>query len=481
MTHESPAQQPHVLLVDDDLQLAELMSMRMTSRGYHVTVESEGKGALRRLAQERVDAMVLDLRLEDMDGMDVLRAARQSAPELSVIMLTAHGSIETAVQAMQEGAYGFLTKPFHDHELMQKLTHALERSRLRREVAELRRRMGEDGEPLLLGTSDAISRVREVIARIAPTDATVLLTGESGTGKELAARMLHLLSRRNKERFVAVNCGALPPELLESELFGHVKGAFSGAVREREGLFGAANGGTLFLDEVGEASPSVQVKLLRVLQEQRLTRVGADVEEPVDVRVVAATNRDLAEEVAAKRFRQDLYFRLHVVPIELPPLRERIEDIPLLAQLFLERTANRYGLRPPRLSPATVELLQRYGWPGNVRELIHEMEAAVLLAGTDELQPRHVPRLGQALERPPAGSAQLPGVPGGTADLPSLREARDAFERAYLAEAMRRSSGSVSAAARMAGRNRSDFYDLLKRHGLSAADFKETSEDGPPR
>ncbi|RYZ43153.1 MAG: sigma-54-dependent Fis family transcriptional regulator [Myxococcaceae bacterium] len=481
MTPEPPIQQPHVLLVDDDLQLAELMSIRMTSRGYHVTVESEGKGALRRLAQERVDAMVLDLRLEDMDGMDVLRAARQRAPELSIIMLTAHGSIETAVQAMQEGAYGFLTKPFHDHELMQKLTHALERSRLRREVAELRRRMGEDGEPLLLGISEAISRVREVIARIAPTDATVLLTGESGTGKELAARMLHVLSRRNAKRFVAVNCGALPPELLESELFGHVKGAFSGAVREREGLFGAANGGTLFLDEIGEASPSVQVKLLRVLQEQRLTRVGADVEEPVDVRVVTATNRDLAEEVAAKRFRQDLYFRLHVVPIELPPLRERPEDIPLLAQLFLERTANRYGLRPPRLAPATAELLQRYGWPGNVRELIHEMEAAVLLAGADELQPRHMPRLGQALERPPAESAQLPGVPGGTADLPSLREARDAFERAYLAEALRRSSGSVSAAARMAGRNRSDFYDLLKRHGLSAADFKGTSEDGSTR
>jgi two-component system, NtrC family, response regulator GlrR len=360
--------------------------------------------------------------------------------------------------------------------------HALERTALQREVDDLRRIVAGVPRERLLGASPAITQVREVIARVAPSDATVLVLGESGTGKELAARLLHALSRRAQGPFVAVNCGALPPELLESELFGHVKGAFTGATQSREGLFGTARGGTLFLDEVGEAPLGVQVKLLRVLQERRYTRVGSNTEEDADVRVVAATNRDLREEVEERRFREDLYYRLCVVPITMPPLRERVEDIPMLAQIFLERAAARNGRKVPRLGADALRVLQDYTWPGNVRELLNATEAAVLLAPAEELRAEHLTHVVQPHPRPERHPAEesppaplTPKLLGVEAPLPTLREARDAFERDYLIEALRRSGGNVSAAARMAGRNRTDFYELLRRHGLSAASFKDAT------
>ncbi|EAU67242.1 helix-turn-helix, Fis-type [Stigmatella aurantiaca DW4/3-1] len=423
--------------------------------------------------------MVLDLRLGDSDGLEVLAQARERALDLPVVVLTAHGTIETAVEAMSRGAYGFLTKPFQDHELVQKLRHALERSALRREVADLRRIVAGGPRERLSGSSAAITRVREDIARVAPSEASVLLLGESGTGKELAARLLHALSRRAEGPFVAINCGALPPELLESELFGHVEGAFTAATQAREGLFGAARGGTLFLDEVGETPARVQIKLLRVLQERRYTRLGSNTGEEVDVRVVAATNRDLREEVEERRFREDLYYRLCVVPIVMPPLRERAEDIPVLAQLFLERAATRNGLRVPRMDGKALQALQAYPWPGNVRELANIMEAAVLLSPTEELRGEHLMHFVQRSQSPAPSIGGNPAVPappvppGADTPLPTLREARDAFERGYLIDVLRRSGGNVSAAARMAGRNRTDFYELLRRHGLSAGDFKD--------
>ncbi|NMO14118.1 sigma-54-dependent Fis family transcriptional regulator [Pyxidicoccus fallax] len=469
-----------VLVVDDDLELCELISLRLETHGMQVTSVPSGQQALARVARGEVDAMVLDLRLGDVDGLEVLAQARECIPELPVVILTAHGTIETAVEAMRRGAYGFLTKPFQDHELVQKLVHALERTTLQREVDDLRRIVAGAPRERLLGVSPAITQVRSQIARVAPSDATVLVLGESGTGKELAARLLHGLSRRAHGPFVAVNCGALPPELLESELFGHVKGAFTGATQSREGLFGAARGGTLFLDEVGEAPASVQVKLLRVLQERRYARVGSNTEEEADVRVVAATNRDLREEVEVRRFREDLYYRLCVVPLTMPPLRERSEDIPLLAQLFLERAAARNGMRVPRLGADALQLLRDHVWPGNVRELLNVMEAAVLLAASEELRAEHLIHLVQPPPREETAAPEEGGpapftfrVQGNEAPLPTLREARDAFERSYLVETLRRSGGNVSAAARMAGRNRTDFYELLRRHGLSAADFKE--------
>jgi two-component system response regulator GlrR len=335
-----------------------------------------------------------------------------------------------------------------------------------------------DGDRLL-GTSQKISELRERIARIAPSDATVLLLGESGTGKELAARTLHALSPRRSAPFLAVNCGALPEPLLESELFGHVRGAFTGAIRDKDGLFAAARGGTLFLDEIGDAPLAVQVRLLRVLQEREITPVGASRSIDVDVRLVAATHRDLRAEMEAGRFREDLFYRLHVVPLTMPPLRERLEDVPLLAELFLARSASRHGLGTPHLSAEALRLLLAHDWPGNVRELANVIEGASLLAANGVLRPQHVqavlasPRPSAASEAEPAReeAALHPLLDG--AELPPLREARERFDRAYMEELMKRAGGNVSAAARMAGRNRTDFHALLKRLGLSGSDFRE--------
>jgi len=482
---------PHVMLVDDDAEFCELLTMRLEGAGYRVTCEPDPQAVLARLGRGHFDAMILDLRLGDVNGLDVLSEVRKRSTDLPVIVLTAHGSIDAAVEATRRGVYGFLTKPFLDHEVLQKLAHAVESFALRRQVAGLRRLVGDRSDDRqLLGISPAIARVRETLARIAPTEATVLLSGESGTGKEIAARSLHALSPRARGPFVAINCAALAPELLESALFGHVKGAFTGAAGDREGVFGAARGGTLFLDEIGEATAAVQAKLLRVLQERRYTRVGATAEEVANVRVVAASNRDLRAEVGRHRFREDLFYRLHVVPLAMPPLRERREDIPVLAELFLERVAARHGMPVPALSTGALDALLEHTWPGNVRELQNVIEAALLLAGSATITEAHLPDLWTAppdtappaspsapvaAAPPPAEALRALGVDP-TRSLPPLREVRALFERAYLTVLLQRTAGNVTVAARVAGRNRSDFYDLLRRHGLSPATFKLVPE-----
>ncbi len=473
---------PHVLVVDDEPAMCELLTVRLEFHGYQVSARHDLAGALEVLSSEPVDAMVVDLRLQQGSGLDVLNEVQRRSLDVPVVVLTAHGTIETAVEAMGRGAYGFLTKPFHDHELLQKLAHAVESVRLRRELAGLRRIVaGGSSENHLLGTSEPIQQLRMLIARVAPTEATVLVLGESGTGKELVARLLHAGSARKAGPFVALNCAALPAELLESELFGHVRGAFTGAARDKEGVFAAAAGGTLFLDEVGDAPAAVQVKLLRVLQEQRFTPVGTTREAVADVRVVAATNKDLQQEVAAGRFREDLFYRLHVVPVTTPPLRERREDVPLLAKLFLARCGARNGIGTPRLSAAALEVLLEHTWPGNVRELANVIEAAALLSRDGTLDAAQVRAVMSAPASKPvvlreaevAAPAGLSWLVDRGSSLPPLKEARDACERAYLEEALRRSDGNVSAAARLAGRNRTDLHDLLKKHGLSSADFRE--------
>ena len=475
---------PHVLVVDDDHELCELLSLRIEAKGFRVSAAHGVREALDRLGREHVDAVLLDLRLADGDGFDVLDAVAKRTPELPVTVVTAHGSIETAVDAMRRGAFGFVTKPFHDHELLQKLTHAVERHRLRREVAGLRRVVGGAVEEHhIVGVSAAIEQVRETIVRVASTDATVLVLGESGSGKELVARSIHGLSPRAKGPFVAVNCAALAPDLLESTLFGHVRGAFTGAIGDREGLFGAARKGTLFLDEIGETPPAVQGKLLRVLQERRFTKVGSNAELEADVRVVTATNRDLRQEVAEKRFREDLFYRLHVVPIAMPALRDRKDDVMLLAELFLSRAAARHGLSVPRFHARAIQALVNHSWPGNVRELANVMEAAVLLSTSGEIDVDQLPGIGLG-ETATTGGAEdiatgaarlLDGYTNGeSAALPTLRDARDAFERAYLDAVLARTSGNVAQAARLAGRNRTDFYDLMRRHGRSASAFKRS-------
>ncbi|HEX6244618.1 MAG TPA: sigma-54 dependent transcriptional regulator, partial [Polyangiales bacterium] len=421
-------------------------------------------------------AVILDLRLGRQDGLEVLVQLLRKAPQAHVLVLTAHGSIETAVEAMRRGAKGFMTKPFRDHELLENLQQALVRAQA------VSASSGASAVPLLVGESRAMDQLRSQIERVAPSDATVLVTGESGTGKELVARSLHDLSQRRHGPFVPINCGALPPDLLTSELFGHTKGAFTGAVRDREGVFGAAEGGSLFLDEVGEAPLEVQVRLLRVLQERRYTPVGATSERVANVRVIAATNRDLHAEVVARRFREDLYYRLRVVPLALPPLRERREDVPLLAQLFLERVAARQGRPTPALRGDALALLSAHALPGNVRQLQHVMEAAVLLTTGAEIE---LSTLRDLLTPGEASSAAGVEEQGGAMDgsnqlsswlsgdeLPPISEVRREVERVYLIEVLRRARGNVTAAAKIAGRHRTDFYDLLRRHNLTTDAFR---------
>ena len=384
-----------VLVVDDDQELCELLQLRLEAGGYEVEVAHDVGGALGAVCASRPAAVVLDLRLGSEDGFDVLDGIGKRRADLPVLVLTAHGTIELAVEAMKKGAFGFVTKPFHDHDLLQKLGHMVESQKLRREVAGLRRLVGgSDDRAQIVGTSAAIEAVRETISLVASSDTTVLVLGESGTGKELVARSVHNRSARAKGPFVAVNCAGLSSELLESTLFGHKRGAFTGAVSDREGLFGAAKKGTLFLDEIGETPMEVQAKLLRVLQEKRYVPLGATTELEADVRIVAATNRDLRQEVAEKRFREDLYYRLHVVPLSVPPLRERAGDALLLAEMFLERAAARAGVPAPRLGARALAALRAHSWPGNVRELENVMEAAVVLCRTGEVEVDHLPGIG---------------------------------------------------------------------------------------
>ncbi|MET0341952.1 MAG: sigma-54 dependent transcriptional regulator [Polyangiales bacterium] len=484
---------PHVVVVDDEADLCELLSLRLEHHGYRVTTRQSGRDALHVLDHQQVDAMLLDLLLDGENGLEVLAEAHKRVRDVPVLILTAHGSIGHAVEATRIGAYDFVTKPFDDRDLLQRLSAAVEHARTRRAAASLRRGSGERSEVRLVGSSPQIREVRTTIARVARSEATVLVLGESGTGKEVAARTLHVHSGRTG-RFVAVNCGALPADLLESELFGHLRGSFTGAMRDKEGLFAAADGGTLFLDEIGDAPLSVQVKLLRVLQERSYLPVGGLDPRNVDVRIVAATNRDLRADIDAGRFREDLFYRLDVVPITMPPLRERREDIPLLAELFVARAVTQHGLELARISPGALQVLAEHDWPGNVRELGNVIEAAALLCDDGILTSQHLwsvlsarmaasPSALARAERTPlpaplpstAPSTELTTLLAVDRPVPPMREARSVFDRAYLIHVLSRAAGNVTAAARMAGRNRTDFYDLLRRYELNPLHFRATA------
>jgi two-component system response regulator GlrR len=487
-------ERPTVLVIDDDVELAALLEIRLDAHGYATATASSAGAGLAFVAADphRADVVLLDLRLPDGDGLDVLAQLRAQVPEVPVLILTAHGTIELAVEAMRRGAYGVLTKPFHDRELLEKLAQATESRRgrgdgaaslpasARASSAPPSGEATEATEHPLVGDSRAMARVREIVARVAAADVTVLIMGESGTGKELAARALHARSPRASRPFVAVNCAAMPGELLESELFGHVRGSFTGATRDRDGLFATASGSTLFLDEIGDASAAVQAKLLRVLQERRYTRVGSTTEEQADVRIVAATNRDLRADVAAGRFREDLLFRLHVVPIRMPALRDRREDVLRLAETFVARAAARHRIPAPRISEDAANALLAHQWPGNVRELANAMEAAILLSGTSELRAEHL--RGLTLPEPAeSGAARIGdaaleerlGHADADAPFPTMREVREGTDRAYLVAVLKRTHGNVTLAAKIAGRTRSDFYELMRRHSIVPSTFKQ--------
>ncbi len=436
-----------ILLVDDDPGLLRLLSIRLNAAGYGVRAVKDGETALEAVEIQRPDLVITDLRMDPMDGMQLLDELNRRCTGLPVLILTAHGTIPDAVSATQEGAVAFLTKPVDKTNLLDQVERALQLNGGHRETRSWR----SD----IVSRSAAMEELLNQARRLAKTDSSVLISGASGTGKELLARAIHRASERSGE-FVAVNCAAIPEALLESELFGHAKGAFTGALRERSGLFEHANGGTLFLDEVGDMPLSLQAKLLRVLQERRVRPVGSNSALPIDTRVISATNHDLDAAMRDGRFREDLYYRLNVLELHMSPLVERREDIPALVAHKLEELAKENG-SSKRFAPGAMELLMAAEWPGNVRQLFNLVEKTAALSASPVISVRQVK---QAL-----GDQ--------SAELRPYAEAREEFTRNYLVELLRLTQGNVSKAARMAKRNRTDFYRLLAKHRLDATDFKD--------
>ena len=446
--------QPRVLLVDDDESLLRLISLRLESGGFTVDAVESADIALARIATRKPDVVVTDLRMAGMDGMTLFRQIRETSPTLPVIILTAHGTIADAVAATQQGVFGFLTKPFNSRELLDLVSAAAASARPERAESAAWRKT-------VVTRSRTMQNLLDELELIAESDASVLILGESGTGKEVIARAVHAASRRAEGPFVPVNCAAMPADLLEAELFGHVKGAFTGADRDRQGLFVQADGGTLLLDEIGDMPMEFQAKLLRAVQDKAVRPVGAAVEVAVNVRLLSATHRDLEQAIREGQLREDLYYRLNVVRLDLPPLRERPEDIPLLAEHFLAefQSDQPESRRINRFSAEAMRHLIAQDWPGNIRQLRNVVEQVSALCRKGPIPLDLVQR---ALRQERDTEAEL--IP--------LADARTQFERDYLVRVLRMTEGNVAQAARIAGRNRTEFYRLLKRHHLEAAEFK---------
>ncbi len=454
--------QPHILVVDDDEDILRLLTMRLQARGFRVTAVTSAEEALTRIAVEPPRVVVSDIRLPGRDGLSLFEEIRRTRPTLPVILLTAHGTIPDAVDATSRGVFGYLTKPFDSQILLEKIDQALLLSAPSGPGGQGGQVIGSD-EKWLEGVVYRSSRMAELLSEarmVAASEASVLIRGESGTGKEVLARAIHLASPRAKGPFIAINCGAIPEQLLESELFGHVKGAFTGAATARQGLFQAAGGGTLFLDEIGDMPLALQVKLLRVLQERAVRPVGATKSEPVDVRLLSATHRNLDAAMAQGDFREDLYYRLDVVSLTLPRLDERREDIPLLATHFVKLLTSKNGKQINGFAPDALEVLATASWPGNVRQLYNVVEQCCALTSTPLIPASLVQR---ALRVP-------------VMEALNYAEAKQRFERNYLVQLLKLTDGNVADAARIADRNRTEFYRLLQKHDLTPAMFRGDSE-----
>jgi two-component system response regulator GlrR len=483
--------QDRIWLIDDDEQLADILSLTLETQGYEVEVSRSSAQALTLLSDrervQRTSAVLLDLRLADQDGLTLLPRIREELPEAPVFIITAHGDVDSAVEAFTLGANGYFRKPFEEGELKTKLRQAIDQYRLKREVQSLRSRSTTE--------ADTLPRVTDLIPSRDPSMAPLLkrvemaafvmsncvIQGESGTGKELVARALHRLSPRREGPFIAFNCAALPESLMESELFGHVRGAFTDAKESKSGLFAQANGGTLFLDEIGDAPLSIQAKLLRVLQEREVLPLGATRPIKVDVRVVAATHKCLKTEVEQKRFRLDLYYRLHVLRLEIPPLRERPRDILFLGSFFAEKLSREMNLMFRGFTGAAQAEMERYSWPGNVRELQNRIEQAMALGGGGVIPSRHLfpeKEIPEGIEEE-TETAAFAGEAMETSEsaLPSYQEAKIDFERNYLERVLQAAKGNIAKAARMASKSRTEVYGLLRKHGLNPLLFKNSGDE----
>ena len=445
-----------LLLVDDDPDLLRLLAIRLKANGYDVTAVENGQKALASIGAARPELVLTDLRMDGMDGMALFQEIQASYPGLPVIILTAHGTIPDAVAATKRGVFGYLTKPYDAEELLAQIDRALTLH-----GGSAKAGAGQMWREDIVTRSSVMDDLLAKAQRVAAGDASVLIQGESGSGKELLARAIHRASPRANQPFVAINCGAIPETLLESELFGHMKGSFTGAIADQRGLFVAADKGTLFLDEIGDMPLPLQVKLLRVIETREVRPIGATRSTPFDVRIISATHRDLAREKEAGTFREDLYYRLNVVTLKLPTLDERPEDIPLLAEHFLTKLAPRYGRDKASFSPEALEMLVKAKWPGNVRQLYNVVEQSIALCPTEIIPPTFVE---QAIQ------VELH-------EMTSFEDARKRFERDYLTRILKLTKGSVTQAAKLARRNRTEFYKLLQRHGIEASLFKDAKSE----
>jgi DNA-binding NtrC family response regulator len=446
----------HILVIDDEDSMCNFMEIMLSKEGYKVDTTTSPVDGVRRLKESNYDLLIADLHMPELTGLDVLRQVKSFKKEQEVIVMTAFAAVDTAIEAMKQGAAEYITKPFKVDEIKLAIEKTISRHRLIAENTDLKRRLQADNSfDKFIGASNAVAELKNLALRVAASDSTVLIRGESGTGKDLIARAIHHHSRRCGGPFVTINCAALPETLLESELFGHTKGSFTGAIKDKDGLFMAASGGTFFLDEVGNTSPAIQVKLLRVLEDKKVTPIGATLPVDVDIRLIAATNSALEEDVKAGRFRADLFYRLNVIPVVIPPLRERTEDIPLLVNYFVESCCQRSGAGLKKISAEAMHLLVNYPWPGNVRELENTIERAILLNRSDAIEVADFPeKLSQA--------APTNFIREADPATPTL----ESIEKAYIHYVMTQTDGKKAEAARILGIDSSTLYRKIDRYGL---------------
>ncbi len=447
-----------ILVVDDDANILKVLKMRLEAEGYQVTTAGEAQTAQQLATDTAFDFALVDLKLNGTNGIQLMETLHQLNPEMPVIILTAYGTIKSAVEAMRKGAYSYLTKPFNYDELLLQTKNCIEKTRLTKEIKSLKKMVKDRyGFDNIIGRSHKMEKVLEQVAKAADSDSTICIEGESGTGKELIAKTLHLASSRADRQFVAINCAAIPETLFESELFGYKKGAFTGAIQNKEGLMSQAQGGTFFLDEISEIPLSMQAKLLRVMQEKEFVPVGGRKTIKMDIRFLASTNKNLREEVTKGSFREDLFYRIYVIAIHLPPLRERKGDIPVLSHYFLDKLSNDMDKKMTGFSSKALQKLMRHTWPGNVRELQNTIERAITMGNKDIISDELI----------------LPALNAEENNLIPLKDAKENFEKDYLLQLIELTDGNMAQAARLAGKYRADLYGLLKKYDLNPSDFRK--------